>query len=226
MASNKKIDAQELVTIKARVKAEMLRRSRDAAIYNYGGTAYDYTNAPAANTKVALEHYDKVIEPLRAVNPGSLPALGAKPVSEADMTNIGASITAFETKTLYGGSTDCASGCAGMCVSCSGSCTGGCSGCYGCGGACSYGCTGCSGTCSGTCNDTCTGSCTGGCTDACTGCTGTCTGSCTSCTGTCNTTCTGACVTNCKGCGSGCDDGCYKTCVAKCQSVCVTGSHR
>ena len=231
MASNKIVNAQELVAIKARVKAEMLRRSRSSAVYNYGGTAYDYAAAPAANTKIALEHYDKLIEPLRAVNPASLPELGAKTVSENDMTSIDAKLALFETQYMYGGSTDCAAGCAGMCVSCTGTCTGYCSGCSGCGDACSYSCSGCSGTCTGTCTDACTGctsctnACTGctSCTNACTGCTS-CTNACTSCTGC--TGCTG-CTNACKGCGSSCGNGnCKGDCSATCASVCKASGHR
>lgn len=225
MARDTRIDATDINSIKARVKAEMLRRKRNGSVAGYGGSAYDYTVTPAADVKVALEHLDKNLEPLRAVNPAGLPEPGEKYALDADYQAVNAKLTLFETKSIKGGTSDCASSCTGMCVNaCSGDCWNSCSGC---GGNCSYNCTGCTGSCTGdcqgTCDDTCTGDCTGSCDDTCTGsCTGTCTGECSDdCVGYCNTGCSGGCIGGCTG-TSGSQDshGHCSGCTCSCSHAC------
>ena len=62
------ISASSLVQIKARVKAEMLRRSGTGSATSYGGTGYDYSTAPSKGQPVRLEHFNKIIEPVLAIN--------------------------------------------------------------------------------------------------------------------------------------------------------------
>lgn len=202
-ANTARIDAADLKSIKSRVKAEMLRRTRNGSVKAYGGAAYDYTTVPAADKAIALEHFDKNITPLRAVNPAGLPAAGAKKALYDDYTAIKAKLALFESKSIKGGTSDCASSCTGMCVNaCSGDCWNSCSGC---GGSCSYSCTGCDGSCSGGCYTGCNTTCSGGCKE---GCNTTCKDGCKD---GCNTTCKGTCE-GCTGCSGGCSGGCIGGC--------------
>ena len=53
------ITAQQLNAIKARVKAEMLRRCGYGSLYSYGAASYDFTVTPSAGTKVLTEQGQK-----------------------------------------------------------------------------------------------------------------------------------------------------------------------
>ena len=57
------VKAERFTALKAKVKAEMLRRNQSGSVASYGGAAYDYTTAPAAGRTVRKEHRDKLIEP-------------------------------------------------------------------------------------------------------------------------------------------------------------------
>lgn len=221
------ISADRLNTLKAKVKAECLRRQYTGSVAAYGGTAYDYTVAPATGGVARKEHYEKLAVPMNAINATDTPATdGARIISESEIAAMETKVAAYAQRSIYDTSgTDCSASCTGMCYSCT-SCTS-CSGCSGCGDACTS-CTGCSG-CSGSCTDACTGSCSGcygcgmgcatACTTGCTGCTGTCQG-CSSCSGTCfgcSDTCTGGCKWNCAGGCTSCSGGCGASCTGTCS---------
>jgi len=194
---NKSI-AQDFINLKARVKAEMLRRNGSGSLTAYAGVAYDYTAVPVVGGKVKIEHYSKVRDTMTYINPATV-SLPAKIVGDKKqaMNLLEANMTSYEAKPRSDRTaSDCAAGCSGVCIStcstacvgcssCS-SCSGSCDGCSGCSGSCSGGCSGCSGSCSGSCSS-CTGSCTGFCSTGCSGC--------TSCSG-------------CSGCGGACQDDC------------------
>lgn len=204
------IEASKINSIKARVKAEMLRRNQVGSLVSYGGTQYDYTQSetPVRGGISKPVHLNKIITPLNAIRP-----IAGSPVSSAQnwrsLSVIESALATFESASMTSGS-DCATSCSGLCrgqcnTGCSG-CSGGCSGCSGCGGRCSNSCSGscdgdcdgCSGSCEGSCKGGCDGSCGGRCSSGCTGCYGGCSGVCDSgCRGICSSGCT-SCV-GCKG---------------------------
>ncbi len=174
--------ASELVAIKARVKAEMLRRNQVGSLTAYGGSSYDYTVTPTAGGKILPEHWNKIITPMNAmVNTGMTTVSSAQKIPP--LNTINTLLTTAEGYSITGSSTNCKSSCSGLCV-----------------GTCKTVCgAGCSGNC--------TGSCTDACTDACTGCTGGCKGGCSKgckndcsegCAWTCNSNCSGGCKADCR----------------------------
>ena len=178
------ISAERFTALKAKVKAEMLRRNQSGSVAEYGGAAYDYTNAPAAGRVIQKEHIEKLTGPMRAVNPDLVPAPG-NVVTEAELANLETRITAWAQRAIVDKTaTDCKSGCTGTCYT---GCATGCS-------------TTCSGTCSGSCGDSCSYNCTNTCKDFC--------GS-----NVCETSCTTACVDTCQGtCKQTCSDWCKDNC--------------
>lgn len=224
------LNAEEIKNLKARIKAECLRRSFENSVAAYGGTAYDYTDVPASGVKVKQEHYDKMATPLNAINADKVPnkTAGANTkIMRTVFTGFDGFVTLLEKRVKEDNSgSDCKGNCAGLCYStCVGGCTNGCSGT--CENTCTGGCTSCTG-CTGSCSG-CSGSCSGGCT-SCTSCSGSCTDACTgACKTNCQTTCTGYCYTGCYntckgGCSGSCVDQCGQTCGANCSTECMWSS--
>ena len=242
----KKYSAKEFNEMKKRIKAEVARRNNNGDISQYAGRDYDYTSNPAKNGEIKLEHVNKIITPLNAINnnltekqkgdtyidPNVLDAkISIYESKEMTSSNTGcnASCTGLCSAGCSGTCTGCSGGCEGTCTgTCSGGCSGGCSGCgsgcsggcSGCGSGCSGGCSGCSGGCSG-CSDSCSSSCGGGCYKSCTG-------SCIGCASDCSDSCAYGCNlgsssgVGCGGCGGECGascEGCFATCGAGCGSV-------
>lgn len=202
--------ASEFIALKARVKAEMLRRKYTGSLVSYGSSAYDYEVQPTEGSVVLPEHVNKLSKPLNAINNTGI----SSEFESGDVITAIDALDTFLTKaeqySVTSSSTDCKSSCSGLCVTgcgtsckgCSGSCTGGCRGCSGCGDDCSSGCGGvCSTDCISACDTTCQGSCKTACTTTCyTGCKEGCKGSCKGCSGcTSCTGCTGSCKGNCTG---------------------------
>lgn len=159
------IEASRFTALKARVKAECLRRNvSTGSVAAYGGTGYDYTTTPASGKKVAKEHYEKLSVPLNAINSNTFPTTsGTRIISGADLTAMETFLdTAEKTSKTTKSHNDCSASCTGLCQSCTGSCTGGCS--DACTGKCRNSCEGCTG-----CSDTCYGSCVGSCQSGCYG---------------------------------------------------------
>lgn len=202
------VKAERFTALKAKVKAEMLRRNQSGSVAGYGGSAYDYTVAPSAGKTVQAEHRDKLVTPMRAVNSDQVPASSGPVIRESELANLEtrAAVWAARPVTDNSGS-DCKSGCTGMCYTgcatgCSG-CGSGCPGsCSGCGSGCPTGCSGCGSGCPGSCSG-----CGSGCSDSCDGCDG--------CSG-----CGSGCDTGCSGCGSGCPSGC-SSCGGGCSTSCT-----
>ena len=184
--------AQEYISLKSRIKAEVLRRQYTGSVSSYGGTSYDYTVEPKVGDFVKAEHYNKLNEPLRAINSDDLLENVVSGDKIREIATLEARTTLLESKALTSSSsnTGCKASCTGLCsTACTGTCSGGCSGsCTGtCSGTCSGGCTGCSGGCSGQCTGGCGGSCSGACW-------GSCGGSCAyGCSTGCGNSCSGAC---------------------------------
>lgn len=158
--------ASDFVALKARVKAEMLRRKYVGSLVTYGGVAYDYTVAPSAGNVVGIEHINKLVTPLNAIRPTGYTTESVGNVTDA-LTNLNTFLTQSEGYSITGATTNCAANCAGLCV---GTCNIGCTGCTGCSGCTSCtsctSCSGCSGSCVGGCRFTCSTSCVGSCQGA------------------------------------------------------------
>ena len=187
--------AQEMIDLKARVKAEMQRRKGNGSLVAYAGTDYDYTVDPAAGGQMLTEHVNKIVVPMNAITASGMTeqAVGDQAMA---MDAIDAKLTVYVAEPAQKNATSsCSGACSGLCVS----------SCYSsCGGSCSVGC----------------GSCTGGCTGSCGGCDETCSTQCGSdgCSGNCGSNCktdgcTAYCGMSCWGrCSSNCTDGCENTC--------------
>ena len=154
------IEAERFAALKARVKAECLRRCHTGSVAEYGGEKYEYTNNPAEDHTVDVEHYEKLALPLSKIHSEKVPSLdGRRIVFDEDITGFEAALTLFETRPMTDKTRgDCETSCTGACYTgCSGDCTGGCE--TTCSGECQGSCTGCGSGCA----NTCEGSCTGGC---------------------------------------------------------------
>ena len=158
--------ASEIVAIKARVKAEMLRRDKIGSLTAYGGSDYDFTVTPIAGNPILPEHFNKIIGPMNAmVDTGLSEVASGDPIPALD--RLETLLTEAEGYSLTANSTNCNSSCSGLCVGtcqttcgtgCSSSCSGGCAG--GCNDACADGCTS---NCGGSCSTNCVGGCKGSC---------------------------------------------------------------
>lgn len=211
------LKAERLNALKAKVKAEMLRRNQSGSVASYGGTAYDYTVTPAVGKVVLQEHLDKLSVPMAAVNADAVPGkTGKRVITESELANLETRVALWAARSLSDQSgSDCKSGCTGTCYT---GCTTGCSGCgsgcpgscSGCGSGCPNGCSGCGGSCSYGC-----GGCDG--CDGCSGCGSGCPTGCSGCGSGCPTGCSSSCTGGCKGgCGGSCGSGCPNTCTENC----------
>ena len=190
--------AQEMIDLKARVKAEMQRRKGNGSLVAYAGTDYDYTVDPAAGGQMLTEHVNKIVVPMNAITASGMTeqAVGDQAMA---MDVIDAKLTVYVAEPAQkNGTSSCSGACSGLCVSsCYSSCGGSCS--VGCGS-----CGGCSGGCTGDCNETCSNQCGSD------GCSGNCGSNCKrdGCTAYCGMSCWGKCSSNCSG---GCENTCKNT---------------
>ena len=188
--------AQEMIDLKARVKAEMNRRCRNGSLTAYAGIAYDYTVAPESGGQMLTEHVNKIVVPMNAITASGMTeqAVGDQAMA---MDGIDAKLTVYVAEPAQkNGTSSCSGACSGLCVSsCYSSCGGSCSvGCGSCTGGCTGSCGGCDETCSTQCgSDGCSGNCGSNCkTDGCTAYCG------MSCWGKCSSNCSGGCENTCK----------------------------
>lgn len=188
--------AQEMIDLKARVKAEMQRRKGNGSLVAYAGTDYDYIVDPAAGGQMLTEHVNKIVVPMNAITASGMTeqAVGDQAMA---MDGIDAKLTVYVAEPAQkNGTSSCSGACSGLCVSsCYSSCGGSCSvGCGSCTGGCTGSCGGCDETCSTQCgSDGCSGNCGSNCkTDGCTAYCG------MSCWGKCSNNCSGGCENTCK----------------------------
>lgn len=212
MATPEKDDAMLVASrfsnLKAKIKAECQRRAYVGSVTSYAGSSYDYSAAPATDTIIKKEHYEKIAVPMNAIT-GDVATDGARVVSDAELTAMETKVTTLSNISLgvSQANTGCNASCTGLCsTGCYDSCTSctSCSGCSGCGDGCTGCGSGCTGGCLGGCQTTCSGYCAG--------CSGSCAGSCTSCDG-----CTGSCSSSCWSSAAG-GGTCGSLCTAMCQS--------
>lgn len=189
------VKADRFTALKAKVKAEMLRRNQSGSVAAYGGSEYDYAQPPAQGGVVRSEHREKVITPMRAVNSDLVDEAQGAAIGEEELADMETRVEVWATRTITDQSgSDCKSGCTGTCYT---GCT---TGCKGCGSGCTGGCTGCGSGCPNGCSGCGTGcgtacwkGCSQGCTDTCpnecssSGCAYNCTGACSMCGNTCGT---------------------------------------
>ena len=201
------ISYEQFTALKAKVKAECLRRNYKDPVASYGGSGYDYSLTPSAGVLTLEEHYEKIAIPMNAINSTNTPITeGYQKIVLADDIQKNLELVELYAKRDYfdASGRDCSYSCTGLCYGCQGTCHGN-----------------CVNTCTGTCDNTCTGYCTG-CTNSCwggcyTGCTG-----CSGCTHSCGGNgCFGACTTSCDGCTAGvgtgaCSSGCSINCAVGC----------
>ena len=104
--------AEDFINFKARVKAEMLRRSYSGSLTTYGSSTYDYNNPPTAGGQMKTEHINKIITPMNAVNTTGMEA--QKVGDQADsIQGLDTTLSNYENFPLYGSGSDCASSCYG-----------------------------------------------------------------------------------------------------------------
>ena len=185
--------ASEIISIKARVKAEMLRRDKIGSLAEYGGSGYDYTVTPAAGNPILPEHFNKIIVPMNAMQDTGLTEVASGDPIPA-LGHLNDLLTAAEQYPLVSSETNCKASCTGLCTgSCSTSCGKNCS-------------SGCQGSCDADCADDCYTGCTKGCGKACS----------SGCTGFCDDSCGLGCANSCNG---NCSSGCYTGCRGSCESA-------
>ena len=95
------IEAERFAELKARVKAECLRRCHTGSVAEYGGEKYEYTNSPTEDHTVDVEHYEKLALPLSKIHSEKVPSLdGRRIVFDEDITEFEAALTLFETRPM------------------------------------------------------------------------------------------------------------------------------
>lgn len=201
------VDIDRLTKLKAKVKAECLRRKYTGSVENYGSSTYDFSNNPTVGGVIKREYYDKNATPLNAINNNLIPKANITNAEDValnhEIYNMDYQVSAWMTTDKVNDKhTDCANSCTGLCLSCTGSCT-----------------SGCSNTCRANCANDCTGVCGDGCTNSCRGCGSGCSGSCY---GDCDGGCKGTCTVTCgyQGCSGVCQEGCKSTCSGTCTTSC------
>ena len=228
------LSAEQVNQLKAKIKAEMLRRRGTGSLASYGTAAYDFTVTPIEGQTILTEHGQKTVDLLLKIAPhGDLTEVQQNaPIPNGFDTELLSYVDSLAAETDPTGynpqaSSSCNTSCTGLCTT---ACT---STCTSCTGTCAGSCSGCSGSCSGTCTSCsgCSGcsGCGSGCASGCYGCSS-CSGTCSGCSGTCQGSCgsgCSSCVGKCTGCG-GCGP-CGGACTTNCNSACTgacTGAGR
>lgn len=196
LSANSTITSTDIKVLKAKVKAEMLRRDGNGSLVEYGGDSYDYTVAPTSGKAILIEHANKIITPMNKVTASGFTEIKAGNTIKS-LETLDAKVTAYAAENKTSSSSSCASSCSGLCK----------------GGSMTTSC-GCSGSCGGVCSSSSDGSCT--CGSACQGSTeaSTCSNCKDGCTAYCGMSCYGSCSAAWNGGGSTCS-------AAKCSGSCV-----
>lgn len=150
--------ASQINTLKSAIKTELGRRDLGGATANFGslaeyaGSNWDFTEVPATDSKIKLEHGKKTINALYTIkdvdNLSFVEKDGKIPTDDKFLT-LEQFVLNLSAETMTNTTSSCRGNCSGLCA---GSCITGCSGCN----------TGCKGSCKGNCSTTCQGSCNTG----------------------------------------------------------------
>lgn len=178
LTAGSKILASDINSLKARVKAEMLRRNQTGSLATYGSSSYNFSNSASSGTLIRVEHQTKTVGLVDKIKSTGITAASSGSITKA-INTASTLLATYEDTPMTASTSDCASSCTGLCYTgCAGTCKSGCTG------SCSGGCQGCTATCADSCKG---GNCQGGCQNSCIGsCKDGCTGSCTR---TCQPTC-------------------------------------
>lgn len=161
--------AETVNQIKAKIKAELLRRNGHGSVASYADVSYDFLTIPATDNWVLTEQGQKTVNLLLKIEDyGNLFRSEKSSYIPSDFTeSLLTELDRLSKETKTGLSTEvssCRGDCTGLCIS---SCISQCNGCSGCTASCGTGCTtGCYSNCTGSCNTNCTSGCFSQCTGA------------------------------------------------------------
>lgn len=188
LTAGNKMLASDINSLKARVKAEMLRRNQTGSLATYGSSSYDFSNSASSGTLIRVEHQTKTVGLVDKIKSTGIAAASSGSIAKA-INTASTLLATYEDTAMTSATSDCASSCTGLCY------------------------TGCTGTCKSGCTGTCSGSCSGSCSGGCEGCTATCANGCKG--GNCQGGCENSCIGSCSG---GCTGGCTRTCQPTCAA--------
>lgn len=140
---------EDIISLKAKVKAEMTRRSLNGSdkswgsLETYGTDEYDFSEVPSSGSRILLEHGQKTVNILYGVKDidNVSPVVEGGIIPPDKVNSLKSYVDSLQTETVEGSASSCRGACTGLCL---GSCIGGCNGCSG---QCNSGCQGCSGSC-------------------------------------------------------------------------------
>lgn len=161
--------AAQVNELKAKIKAEMLRRNGHGSLAAYGNASYDFKTTPVADDWIWTEQGQKTVDLILKIEDfGDLFfARKHENIPEDFSTKLLTEIDRLSKEAKTGETTEkssCRGDCTGLCVA---SCISQCNGCSGCTASCGTGCaSGCNANCTGSCNTNCTGGCNTNCTGA------------------------------------------------------------
>lgn len=240
------IRAKRFNDLKALIQSKCAARHWVNSVSEY--SIINFNATPDDDVIVANEHFNKLREPLNAINSNytNLPSASDNDtILDSKLLVLEQMVTSLSddmhptTQEASGCNALCTGTCMNTCEEQCASCRGQCD--YNCGDSCS---NSCGDSCSGYCTRSCAGDCTNGCYRECnTGCWNDCMGTCghafcdgEGCSGICTSTCSNRCFESCDqgcnggcsgNCGSGCSaNGCYIGCDEACHHECSDACQR
>lgn len=144
------LTVEQILEIKAKLKAEMLRRGLNnstasfGSLSEYAGSDYDFTNIPTENTHLTKDQGEKTINILYRVEDQKgcdYVIDDSRSPSDNNFEALNTYIDTLAAEDIEAMHTSCRGACSGLCF---GSCIGLCNGCSG---KCDTGCVGCVATC-------------------------------------------------------------------------------
>lgn len=135
-----KVKAEEINTLKSKIKTEFNRRNGYGSLVNYTSSDYDFTVTPTAGGTILEEHGKKTVDILLAVKDvGDLHfTIAGETIPTSFNNQLNAYVDSLAAEPSTNGTSSCRGACTGLCL---GTCH---TSCNGCSGTCS-GCTGCTG---------------------------------------------------------------------------------
>ena len=95
------ISSERIAELKARVKAECLRRCHIDSVESYGGEKYDFSRDPEKDNVAIEEHAEKILTPLNAINSAKFPSTrGDRVISDSELTTEEAFLTVAEARAV------------------------------------------------------------------------------------------------------------------------------
>lgn len=149
---NININANEITTLKSKIKAEMLRRDGNGSIAAYGSAAYDFSEHPTCTpgTVISSELGEKTIDLLLKIQDYGDLYLTQKgyPIPDTFNKDLIGYVDTLAAEDVNGSTSSCRGMCTGLCVAnCHETCNGCKNTCEGCNNTCQSSCNGCTNTC-------------------------------------------------------------------------------